>query len=446
MSRALALLVVVLAACEEEASSGRGAGAGSSSSGGASSSAGAAGAGGVGASGGSGGGAPYVPEPIPELDDEPPALCAAPGAGFQFLDDACDAKVFPSYEDRDVSCAIDDASPTVTLADGSTVTYAPIEAPIVVEDVLTGIVPDELLVTVILIRRVGGVPHVRYLSNGTSEVAYQPWSTTKIFAAANAASRLRIASGGEVGLTASAGGHAVGDLVTSVCNYDYDPYSSNSLGRWFHDIGGRARANDLIHELWLGRPASETFGGNYGEASPPIGYAFVEANGASVTITPDGAAGPANHLSSLTAAEALKRLVLHREVASQRLPGIEWADVETLLYGARESEVKGFWGGMSGEKAVYLQSAHDPVYLDARSKGHYRLFSKLGNGTSGQFLDVGYACLPVLDDQEQPVPGWGRELVIAANLPTTGATWAERDRSLARAFRAIVTRVVDGRL
>jgi hypothetical protein len=267
-------------------------------------------------------------------------------------------------------------------------------------------------VTVILIRRVGGVPHYRYLSNGTHDVAYQPWSTTKFLAAANAASTLRIESGDAVGLTATIDGQALGDFVTSIASYDYDPYSSNSLGRYFHNIGGRAKANGLIHDGWLGRPASETFGGNYGEAAPALGYTFEEAGGASVTISPDGSSGPANHLSSFTMAEATKRLVLHREEPRQRLPGILWADVQTLLYGA-EASPKGPFGGLSQDKAVYFQSGHDIDYLEARSHGQWRIFSKLGNGTDGQFLDVGYACLPVLDDQELPVPGWGR-LVIAA--------------------------------
>ncbi|MBL8744270.1 MAG: hypothetical protein JNK04_24355, partial [Myxococcales bacterium] len=60
--------------------------------------------------------------------------------------------------------------------------------------------------------------------------------------------------------------------------------------------------------------------------------------------------------------------------------------------------------------------------------------------------DVGYACLPVLDDLELPVPGWGRELVIAAHLPTGGTLWKDRDRMLATHFRAIMKRVVDGSL
>jgi len=334
----------------------------------------------------------------------------------------------------------------VPLLGGGTATYRPSSEPVVVDDTaLVGIVPADLDVTVILIRRVGGVPHYRYLSNGSHDVAYQPWSTTKFLAAANAAATLRIQSSYAVGLTASVDGMPLGDLVTSICNYDNDPYSSNSLGRYFHNIGGRARANDLIHTLWLDRPAGETFGGNYGEVEPPLGYTFVEDGGASVTITPDTTAGPANHLSSFTTAEALKRIVLHREEASQRLPGIQWADIQTLLYGAVGSS-KGEWGGMSADTAIYLQSGHDIDYLERRSKGRWRIFSKLGLGSSGQFLDVGYACLPVLDDELQPVPGWGREVVIAAHLPTGGASWAERDRILARAYRAIMKRVVDGRL
>jgi hypothetical protein len=390
---------------------------------------------------------PYVPDPIPELDDEPPPLCDDPAPNaFQFLDDSCDVKRFPSNTDRDLACATIDESAVIELTGGGLVTYEPSSEAIDVDNALVGIVPDELLVTAILIRRVNGVPHYRYLSNGTHDIAYQPWSTSKFLAAANAASRLRAASSGDVGLTASVDGTPLGDFVTSMHNYDYDPYSSNSIGRYFHDIGGRDRANDLIHSLWLDRPSTETFGGNYGEAAPPLGFTFVEPTGPEITISPDTSFGYANSLASFTTAEALKRLVLHREEAGQRLPGIEWDDIMTLLYGAEGSTKYGAFGGMSDDKAVYFQSAHDMDYIESRSKGRWRIFSKLGNGSQGQFLDVGYACLPVLDDELEPVPGWGRELVIAANLPTGGATWAERDRLLARAIRAIVIRVVDGRL
>jgi len=398
--------------------------------------------------GGTGGG--FVPEPIPDVPEEPAAPCQlaldTPDY-FQFLDNLCDEKKWPTTQERDRPCPTIDSSPVVTLQDGSVVTYLPSSEPVVFDEAaLTGIVPGGMDVTVILIRRVNGIPHYRYLSNGTQDVAYQPWSTTKVFAAANAASNLEIQSNYKVGLTAEVDGVPLGDLVTSTCNYDDDPYSSNGLGRYFHNVGGRQRANDLIHDLWLQRPASETFGGNYGAAAPPLGYTFVEANGDSVDITPDGTAGPANYLSSHTTAEALKRLVLHREEASQRLPGIQWKDVKTLLFGAEGSVKYGLWGGMTQDTAIYLQTGHDIDYIESRSHGQWTIFSKLGLGTAGQFLNVGYACFPVLDDADQPVPGWGREFVISAHLPTGGADWKERDRLLAKAYRALVTRIVDGRL
>lgn len=407
------------------------------------------GSGGGNGGGGSGaGGSDYVPDPIPDVPDTVPELCddPSPPSYFQFLDDTCGAKVWPTDTDRDLACPTVDDSAVIPLTGGGEATYRSAAEPIVVEDVLDGIVPSGMYVTVILIRRVGGVPHYRYLSNGTANVARQPWSTTKFLAAANAATYLRIESGYEVGLTASVSGYPLGDLVTSMHNYDYASFSSNALGRYFHDVGGRDRANDMIHGAWLNRPAAETFGGNYGAPSPSLGYTFTEPSGPTLSISPDNSSGPANHLSSLTTAEALKRLVLHREEESQRLPGIQWADVKTLLYGAEGSSTYGDWGGMSADTAIYLQTGHDIGYLEQRSHGRWRIFSKLGLGSQGQFLDVGYGCFPVLDPNDQPVPGWGRELVIAAELPTGGATWAARDRILAEAYRAIVKRVIDGRL
>jgi hypothetical protein len=390
-----------------------------------------------------------MPDPIPVIRDDPPAPCAAVTPNndhFEFLDDICKLKVYPSDLDRDLACPTLDPSATIALTGGGSVTYYPSTDPVVVDDTaLVGIVPADLDLTVILIRRVGGVPHYRYLSNGSHDIAYQPWSTTKFLAAANAAATLRASSNYKVGLTGSVDGYALGDFVTSLVSYDDQPFSSNSLGRYFHDIGGRAKANDLMHGLWLGRPASETFGGNYGELEPPLGFDFTDG-ASSVSITPDQSAGPANHLSSFATAEALKRLVVHREEAAQRLPGIQWADIKTLFYGAENSAIKGPWGGMSRDTAIYLQSGHDMNYLEKRSHGKWRIFSKLGLGSSGEFLNVGYGCFPALDSQGAPFAGMGRELVIATHLPTGGATWSDRDRLLATAYRAILKRVIDGRL
>lgn len=452
MRRAAQLVGVALlvAGCSDSASGvpgGNGELTGSSGPGGSGSAAtNASSASGLGAAGG--GGAVYAPQPIPEIDPQPPAPCPAqtPSGYFQFLDDTCGAKVWPSEHDRDRACPTVDLDATVALTEGGTVTYRTSDQAMPIDTTaLAGIVPEGLTMMVILIRRVDGVPHYRYLSTGDHDAPYQPWSTTKFLAAANGAANLRAKSDYQVGLTGSVAGIPLGDLVTSIHNYDNAPYGSNGLGRYFHDIGGRARANDLIHDLWLERSSSETFGGNYGAAAPALGYTFVDG-AAQVTLSPDTSAGPANYLSSFTIADALKRLVLHREEPAQRLPGIQWADLRVLLFGAEASTTYGPWGGMAADTAIYLQTGHDMDYIEARSRGQWSIASKLGLGTSGQFLNVGYACFPVLDDASEPVPGWGREFVIAAHLATGGASWADRDRLLATAYRAVITRVVDGRL
>jgi hypothetical protein len=252
-------------------------------------------------------------------------------------------------------------------------------------------------VTLVLIARVGGAPRYRYVSNGTQELAFQPWSSTKFMAAANAAARLRIASENEV------------------------------------------------HGAWLGRPASETFGGNYGEPSPALGYTFVDGTG-SVTVTPDATSGPANRLSTRTIAELLKRLALHREEPGQRLPGIQQSDVETLFYGAASSPLfPGTMGGMSADTAIYVQAGHDIDDLDVRSHGRWRIFSKLGFG-NGDFVHAAYACLPELDATGAPIPNAGKELVIVTRTRTGSSTELERDRMLARTYRTILPAIVDGRI
>ena len=70
-----------------------------------------------------------------------------------------------------------------------------------VDEALVGIVPDDLYVTLVLVRRVNGEPHYRYLSNGTHHLTFEPWSTTKFMAVANAGAHLREQSDGLVGLT-----------------------------------------------------------------------------------------------------------------------------------------------------------------------------------------------------------------------------------------------------
>lgn len=390
----------------------------------------------------------YTPEPVPDVGDVLPPPCpeTTPTGYFQFLDDTCGARRQPGFVDRDRTCLVEYASTTAQRPDGTALPYADSSAPISVDtSALDGLVPADLYIAVILIRRVGGVPHYRYLSNGGHAAAIQPWSTSKFLAAANAAAYMRTASDYTVGLTAYVDGVPLGDLITSMHNYDNAHFTSNSLGRYFHDIGGRDRANDIIHEAWLGRGSAESFGGNYGDGAPDLSFHFEDGN-FQLDVIPDTSSGPANRLSMLTLAEALKRLVLHREEPSQRLPGLQWLDVATLLHGAPASATYGPWGGMTADTAAYLHTGHDMDYIERRSRGRWMTYSKLGLGSSGQFLNVGYACMPVLDPNLRPVPDWGREFVIAAALPAGGGSWSERDRELAMIYRKLITRIVDGRL
>lgn len=427
------------------AASGAGGTGGSVTAGGAGGGTGTAGSGGN-AGQGSGGKGGFVPPPLPTVSDEPPAACsAATGTSFQFLSDACNVRKKPTKQDRDRACPVSDASATIVRKDGTQITYLPAEAKVVWEpQALVGLVPAAMQISVVLVRRVNGVPHYRYLSNGTHAQAFQPWSSSKFMAVANAAATLRIASNYQVGLTAKVGATPLGDLVTSIHNYDNAPYSSNALGRYFHDIGGRAKANALVHD-WLDRPDAETFGGNYGQLPPDLGYSFVAPSGAKVTVPKDTTSGPANHLSTWTSVEFLKRLVHHRENASQRLPGIQWEDLRVLFFGAEGSQKYGAWGGMTDDTTTYIQQ-YDMGYIEKRSQGQWVTFSKLGNGTEGELVTTNYACFPQLDDVGAPVPGWGREFLIATHLDAGGATWKERDRIVAKAYRAVLKRIMEDSL
>lgn len=170
---------------------------------------------------------------------------------------------------------------------------------------------------------------------------------------------------------------------------------------------------------------------------PALGYTFVAPSGATVTVPKDTTTGPANHFSTWTAAEFLKRLVHHRENASQRLPGLQWEDLRALFFGAEASKKYGPWGGMTADTTTYIQQ-YEMGYIEERSQGQWLTLSKLGFATAGQFVATNYACFPQLDDQGAPVPGWGREFLIATHLDEGGASWKERDRIVAKTYRAVL--------
>jgi hypothetical protein len=359
--------------------------------------------------------------------------------------DGADKKVYPTNKDRDLAC------PTIAT---SVDHYAPAQASLAAVDVerdaLRDVVPSNVRVALVLVKRTAEGPRYRYLSNGTQDVVYQPWSSTKWIATANAASKLREASNGAVGLTASVSGIPLGDLVTGITTYTAKVSSSNGLARYMHDIGGRARAHDLATQ-WLGR-TNESLGGNYGEPSANLPMTFKEAGGASVTIARDTSSGYENQLSALTEVEILKRLVMHREDEATRMAHVEWEDLSTLFYGAETSSwYPGKWGGMSADKAIYLQSALDMRTVEEDAKGQWRIYSKIGYGTpsdpqrgTGEIVEVEYACLPKVDDAGRAVADAGHEFFLAIMTGSGGRSMGERDQLFADYHAKIVGKILAG--
>jgi hypothetical protein len=184
--------------------------------------------------------------------------------------------------------------------DGFTPFSRPVSRISVDTSALVGVVADDFFVSVIVIRRdLHGIPFYKYLSNGNERQVFQPWSSSKPFAAANAASNLRVQSEGHVGFASVEQNtkRPLGDLSTIVHSYDSTHNLSSNVGfilvhisllfilpqgvhallrilyifihvyqclaGYFHDIGGHQRLNDTLH-TWLGVSSAESLGGPYG--------------------------------------------------------------------------------------------------------------------------------------------------------------------------------------
>lgn len=118
-----------------------------------------------------------------------------------------------------------------------------------------------------------------------------------------------------------------------------------------------------------------------------------------------------------------RRITMHRDIPTAlQWPNATWADMQTEMYGAAKSLLfPGLvWGGMSTDTAIFVQSAlADFDELTAQSFGRWRIFSKLGAGYSsdrsvGEVVTSVYTCLPMLDEEGEPVPNKGLEFIITA--------------------------------
>jgi hypothetical protein len=337
-----------------------------------------------------------------------------------------------------------------------------------------------LKVTVINIVRVDGKPHYRYLSNGTQNEAVQTWSSSKPLAFAAMASQLRAESGGEVGIdgwtnnTNGEGGSVpVGDLmsIATVYRERVKPYNSNNLGTWAQNVSGRPHSTRLVTK-WLGR-TGESLGGGYGDDGSGLGGSFRSPTGVEYTTRLSSANAGANMLSTLTFADFYRRIVLHRELQDQdkaagrslcdtsgmgslSLPCATWGDMKTILFGAEPKDTRYLKdrkvGGMMGGMSTLLHRAasnDDPRRLDALFGGRWKIFTKVGWGTSAGLPDTrwhGYGCFPKFDASGASTKEGKEFMISVALLPMPGLTTAKADLILQQATRAVVTGLLDGSL
>lgn len=394
------------------------------------------------------------------------------GHGLQYLDDGKCAKKFPTKFSRDWQCEVahEKDIPAGFQADG------PLANVQVDTTSLANFVTDpDVNLCFILTKRVantsapsGYTLYNRYFCAGdySANDAFETWSSSKIFAMANAAGHLRsnesqCGSGNthnalfglDGTVTGKHGVTPVGDLATVVCSYDTTAgYSSNSLSSYFHDFGWRSRIHDLL-STWLwkgGSSGSQTLGGNYGEATP----SDLKYTVATTSVTADSCAADkdpwpvvySNTISALSAVEMTRRIAMYREIAPElRFPGTTWSDMQQILYGAETSTLfpGEAWGGMTSDTAIFLQLTNGMTSVLNDETAHqnmWRIFSKLGAGYStsryrGEIVTNVYTCIPQYDAVTGEPSVGGYEFTLTARGSVS------KDSSLTQVEQKVYTAV-----
>jgi hypothetical protein len=390
---------------------------------------------------------------------------------LEYLDDAYCNKIFPSsYPDRSWTCPVQGKRSLDELREMGYARDMPLaDVDVDTETLAKFVDDDDINACIILTKRLpwmegseqsGTSLHNKYycLADRSASDAVETWSSSKIFAIANAAGHLRknetTCAADVYGIDGETSGKhgstLLGDLATIICSYDTSAgYTSNSLSSYFHDLGWRDNIHALVTSNWLGLDG-HTLGGNYGEATPSdLSYTILD-NSKVKSCAADKDPWPdiySNSLSALAAAEMARRLVLHDDVdTSLRFPGLTSKDVKQITMGAEESIFfpGQLWGGMSADTAIFVQSALNMTDIDSQSDGGWRILSKLGAGYSssrsrGEIVTTAYACLPV--------HGEGLEFTISVrgSVPYDSSL-KQVEVKVANAVKSIVESVYTGQL
>jgi hypothetical protein len=161
-----------------------------------------------------------------------------------------------------------------------------------------------------------------------------------------------------------------------------------------------------------------------------------------------------NQLTALAHVDILRRLCLSFDLpVGIRFPSMQPADQQTILYGAKRPLLfPGLqWGGMTTSIDIYAQTGLDMAEVERRSKGTWRIFSKMGagwGGVTGDVVTATYAVLPVLDSAtDAPVVDKGVEFLVVGRVAVTGdSSLTTADAVLQKAVGSISKAIYLGQL
>lgn len=318
----------------------------------------------------------------------------------------------------------------------------------------------------------------RYLSDGSHNELYEPWSSSKIQAFSGALSKVR-QTHPELGATLYAGDTALADLISSINSYEAfgkADGNSNAIASYFVNVAGREYLRGLFNDGWLKLQDERLlFNGAYGSEQfmPSDEYWHNPANNeldAKVVhyITSSDDPGYLGYrcdscgltgnkaMTTLAQAEWLKRLVSHQREPSTQMPYLQASDVDVLLNGTGHTYEQAQVGGMMvGISQIVTNALADVIapndsrsakeVLDSTTNGQWRVWQKIGWGPSEtrsttEAVMLAHVCLGNYQG--------GREFTFSvqqstqgadeANLPTVGK---QMQQKLQHAF----TKLLDSR-
>jgi hypothetical protein len=312
--------------------------------------------------------------------------------------------------------------------------------------------PSEGKIQVIDIKKQNNQYVYKYLSNGTQDDLFEPWSSSKVMAITAAMAKAR--SSGLKGLT-KAGSVPFSDLVTSIHSYSdfgQSKASSNAIATYFINLVGRQKLTNYFSDGWLKLANQKVrIRGGYGEAPyrpvPNLWFANSHPAGLKLKGFESGEQDPLAQSyrceecgltgnkpqTTLAMAEWLKRLALHDRDQVTNFPNLALSDVEMLFYGHGHSQSDEKVGGMMkgiGQGLAYAiaetiagENQQNPKkYLDDLTQGQWRIWQKVGWGPSetrgaAEYVLLAHVCLPHFQG--------GKEFTISAQVGIDGATEAD---------------------